>query len=321
MYEKIILFIFNTQEKILMSNVGASYSQIIDPKPYNEIMSKQHLYMALADQFAVNKIKELAIPSAEVVELGCGPARILSLMSEIEGINLTGIDLDREFLDYARSLIMKPNVQILEADVETYKHHKSVDIFCGHGVHHHIKKGIKTSSYLKNVYNSLKEGGFYILTDEFIPNYNNPKDREIKIVIWYSHIIAHAIKHKFTYLAQEETKTLLDDLFEGRTNKPIKSQEQIDLVLSKAVSIDEASRENNLEAAKRLAEEFLAELEIYHNLSSYGDATIELSRGDYKICESVFKQEIEEANFRIESVKSFGPIETIGAISVYTLRK
>jgi SAM-dependent methyltransferase len=311
---------FNLGE-FLMSNIGASYSQIIDPKPYNEIMSKQHLYMALADQFAVNQIKELAPVSAEVVELGCGPARILSLISEIEGIHLTGVDLDTQFLDYARSVTTKPNVSIIQADVETYKHHKEVDIFCGHGVHHHIAKGIKTRNYLKNVFDSLKQGGYYILTDEFVPNYNNIKDREIKIVIWYAHIIAHAIKNNFSYLAQEETKTLLDDLFEGRTTKPIKSQKQIDLVLSKVGSIDEASRQNNLALATQLAEEFLVELETYHNLSLHGNAAIDLSRGDYKVCESVFRQEIEEVNFKVESVQSFGFIETIGAICVYTLQK
>lgn len=304
-----------------MSNIGSSYSQIIHPKAYNEIMSNEHVYMALADQFTVKKVKELATPSAEVVELGCGPARVLSLISEIKGINLTGVDLDSQFLEYAKSLITKSSVQIIAADVETYKHHKKVDIFCGLGLHHHIAKGIKTYNYLHNVFNNLKEGGYYILSDEFIPNYNNPRDREIKIVIWYSHVIAHAVKNNFSYLAQEETKTLLDDLFEGRTSKNIKSQKQIELVLSKVGLIDEASRKNNLELATQLAEEFLAELEAHHNLDLHDDTTIDLSRGDYKICDSIFRQEIEEANFKVESVKSFGPVETIGAISVYILRK
>ena len=58
-----------------MPNVGSSYSQIINPKEYNEIMSHEHLYMSSADQFVVNKIKELATPFAEVVELGCGPCK------------------------------------------------------------------------------------------------------------------------------------------------------------------------------------------------------------------------------------------------------
>lgn len=70
-----------------------------------------------------------------------------------------------------------------------------------------------------------------------------------------------------------------------------------------------------------MASEFLAKLETYHNLNLYGDTTIDLSRGDYKICENILRQEVENANLKIESVKSFGPVETIGAISVYILRK
>ena len=152
-----------------MLNTSCSYSQIINPKNYNKIMSKQHLYMAAADCFAVNTARKLATLGSEVVEIGCGPARILSLIAKIEGINITGVDLDDQFLEYAQCLIRQSNVNFIKADVETYRHFKEVDIFVGHGVHHHITKGLKTSNYLKNIYNNLKEGGYYILTEEIIP--------------------------------------------------------------------------------------------------------------------------------------------------------
>ena len=114
---------------------------------------------------------------------------------------------------------------------------------------------------------------------------------------------------------------MLDDLFEGRTAENVKSLEQISFVLSKVEAIDKLSRQANLVMATQLAEEFLAELEAYHNLNLHGDLTVDLSRGDYKICDRVFREEVENVNFRIEDVQHFGYVETIGGMSVYILRK
>lgn len=305
-----------------MSNIGSSYSQVIHPADYNRIVSDEHLYISAADQFLIKKIKEFATSSAEVVELGCGPARILPLISEIEEINLTGVDLDEKFLEHAKVVLTnKPHVRIVSGDIETYKHKREVDIFYSHGLHHHVSKGVKTLNYLKNVYNNLNPYGYYILIDEFLPNYVNSKDREIKVVIWYSHIIGNAIKNNYSYLAQEESKIMLDDLFEGRKANNIKSRDQISFVLSKVSAIDQSSTQGNLIITRQLAEEFLEELEAYHNLAIQNDTTLDLSRGDYKICDHIFREEIGKSNFIVDSVKSFGPIESIGAVSVYILRK
>lgn len=302
-------------------NVGACYSQIIQPADYNRIVSNEHIYMAAADSYLVKKIRELAFPSVEVVELGCGPARVLALIREIEGIRLTGVDLDNQFLTYAQQVIKNSDTQIVMADIETYKHDKEVDIFYSHGLHHHIAKGTKTINYLKNVHKNLKEGGYYILIDEFLPNYSNQMERELKVVIWYSHVIANAIKNNYLYLAQEESKILLDDLYEGRTHENIKNQEQIDLVLASVEPIDKAARGGEVDQAELLAKEFLSKLEKHHNLDKHGDLTIDLSRGDYKICDSVLREEVEKANLIIREVKAFGPAETIGSVSIYTIKK
>jgi cyclopropane fatty-acyl-phospholipid synthase-like methyltransferase len=304
-----------------MSNLGTNYSKIIHPKDYNHIMSNEHLYISLSDRFIVKKVKELIMTSTEVLELGCGPGRVLSLVSEIEGINITGIDLDEYFIDYARGFIKKPNIRFISGDVKNYRHPKKYDIIYSQGFHHHVSKGSETYNYLKNVYNNLKEGGHYIVSDEFIPHYNNSKEREIKIIIWYSHIISHAKKKQYNYLAQEEAKTLLDDLFEGRIDKNIKSSEQVGFVISKVDLIDQAARKEETETAAKLAEKLLSDLEAYNNLTFQGDVTIDLSRGDYKICDQVFRQEVKDVNLIVESVKSFGPVETIGGMSIYVLRK
>ncbi len=303
------------------TNIGDSYSQIITPADYNRIVTYEHLYIDVADRYLVKKIKELKAPGAEVVELGCGPARALQFVSQIEGINLSALDVDEDFLTYAREVIKNASINIIRADVETYKHLKEVDIFYSHGLHHHIEKGQKTRNYLKNVYENLKHGGYYILIDEFIPNYTTPKEREIRLVIWYAHVIAHAIRHGHDYLAQEESKILLDDLYEGRSVENIKSQKQIDLILGRAEIIDQVARQGKLEEAEALSKAFLLALEGYHNLEKHEDLTIDLSRGDFKISDQALKEEVEKVGFIIEEAKAFGHAETIGSVSVYVLKK
>lgn len=304
-----------------MRNLAESYSEIISPEDYNRLMSKEHLYILAADQFIVETIKEEAQKGSEVVELGCGPARVLSLIAQIPDIKLTGVDVDSNFLNYSREVLKDTSVQLRYGNAEIYQHDKPVDIFYSQGFHHHISKGLKTTNYLQNLYNQLKSGGIYILSDEFVPDYQDENEREIRLVVWYAHIIAHAVRHNYYYLAQEEAKTLLDDIYEGRRKTNIKTPKQIEFVLSKVEEIDDLAREEQPAQAKNLAQEFLIDLEKYHNLSLYNDPTLDFSRHDYKICEHKLIEEIKNTRFQIKSFQHFGKIDRVGAMSIYILYK
>ena len=65
----------------------------------------------------------------------------------------------------------------------------------------------------------------------------------------------------------------------------------------------------------------ILKLEDDHNLETIGDNTIDLSRHDYKICNKVLESEIYETGFSVECIKAFGPINDIGAMVVYVLKK
>jgi SAM-dependent methyltransferase len=299
-----------------------TYSQIISPLDYNMLMSDQHLYISASDKFLAETIKkETHNEAAEVVELGSGPGRILPLLREsLPNAHISAVEADRTFADYAQS-IMGNSVDFIFGDVEHYQHPRLVDAFCSQGFHHHVAKGKKTKNYLKNIYNQLRPGGIYVLSDEFLPDYSSEEDREQKVIVWYSHIIAHAILHAHDYLAQEEAKTLLDDLYEGRNSLHVKNMAQINHVLAAAPLIDLAARNANLDELNNLVKSLILDLEKNHNLESMGDVTVDLSRHDYKICNKVLESEVKEAGFTVESVKSFGPISDIGAMVVYILRK
>ena len=140
-----------------------TYSQIINPEDYNRIMSKEHLYISLGD-LAIKKFIEYEVTNnkaKEVVELGCGPGRIITLIADIPGIKLTGVDHDLSFIDYANKLVKerKLNVEIKQADITVYTHEEPVDVFYSQGFHHHVKKGKHVQSYLKNTCKQLKMEG------------------------------------------------------------------------------------------------------------------------------------------------------------------
>lgn len=299
------------------------YSELINPEDYNRIISSEHLYIAVSDnyikQIIEEKIKNKEQP--EIIEIGCGPGRLLPLMSKIENIQLTALDCDPAFIKYAQQLATGLSIKIINTDIRTYKHNKPAFIFYSQGFHHHLEKGQATQAYLTNVYNQLAPGGYYIVSDEFIPNYSTLREREIHLALWYAHIIAHALKQGYMQLAQEESKIFLDDIQEGRETKKIKTTEQIKAILASVENIDAYAISNDLSKAKTLALDLLTQLDANYRETTFNNDSLKLSRGDYKICDLEFRKEVNKAGFTVEAVKSFGPITTIGGMSVYTLKK
>lgn len=253
--------------------------------------------------------------------MGCGPGRLLQQSIALtDDCKITAVDNDDDFVKYTRQNISQPNINVILDDIKTYHHPKSVTLFYSQGVHHHLPKGQQNYTYLKNVANQLISGGYYILSDEFIPHYSNEHERSICLVIWYSHIIYHTVRSGYHYLAQEEAKTFLDDLLEGQTVEGYKTENQIKLVLASCADINNAA-EINIEQAKHLANSLIHEIGQLSTKLPSGKTAVDLSRGDYKICEEVLRQEIESLGFSVKSIKRFGPTCDIGGMYVYLLRK
>jgi hypothetical protein len=125
----------------------------------------------------------------------------------------------------------------------------------------------------------------------------------------------------YNYLANEEAKTLLDDIYEGRQEPSIKNHAQIECVLKAVDEINNFATQGDTKEAAARAGVLLNNLESLHNLTQVGDDRIDLSRQDFKICKSEFIKEINEAGFIIESCKEFGNLDTFGGFIVWTLRK
>lgn len=298
-----------------MSNI-TNYSEIISPIEYNKIMNEEHLYISTSDDIIKEIIKKLSKNSKkEVVEIGCGPGRFSSKISLIKNISLSAIDIDLIFLEFAKKFDLTTN--FIQSEIQEYRHTQKVDIFISQGLHHHIDKGKVTQKYLLNVFSQLNDNGVYILSDEFLPEYTSEKERNILSILWYSHIIASAKDSNYLYLAQEEAKTLLDDLF--IQTKQHKNESHLTLILESAITINNLILCNEINKAKDLA---ISLLEDIHRNSDFSiDLSLLKSRGDFKICESVLKNEINLAGFEIKEKYRVGPEQDIGGMIVYILGK
>lgn len=304
----------------LMSN--PTYSRIIAPIVYNRLM-EQHRYIPEADRYIVSLVRALARRQSEpmrVLEIGCGPARLLRKFDKVRNINLVGLDHDQNFVTAGERIIEHQGgrATIICDDISTHRADKQYDIVVSQGMHHHIPKD-DVPPYLENVRQFLAPGGRYIIGDEFLAPYSNAQDRQIVAILWYSHIIASALSKKQSLLATEETKTLLDDLAMGEDNP--KSQEQIDAVLNAVGDIDRSATRGNVDRARQLAQRLLNVVNKLAPTSQNGDDRLDLSRGDFKVSGQVFRQEVATAKFRVIDTQWFGPTDVSGAMGVYVLHK
>ncbi len=301
-----------------------TYSQIIAPELYNELIAK-HVYIPEADRVIVKIVAaHTGDEPAEVVEFGCGPARILPLLRKIKSINLTGIDHDKTFVEYAKAKIreLELRVSVLEADATIYQHDGGIDVAVSQGFHHHVPKGEQTQNYLQNVYNQLRSGGIYVVGDEFLPHYKTAEQRLRRAVLWYSHVIAHALRGQHEQVAVEEAKTLLDDLAEGTEESVEKNEAQINYILHGVEHVDYDGNAVHLRKQnEKEIDAFLWGMTLIRSQPSENTPSMNLSRGDFKVCHSVFVQEVEVVGFKVIGVKTIGPIATIGGMAVYTLLK
>lgn len=305
-------------------NLGANYSRIIAPEDYNTLMTDQHLYIRAADNYIAKSIQTVLknVTRPNIVEIGCGPARITKLVFNMnQKAKIYGLDVDASFLKYAQTICQDLPIQFINSSIEGYEHPCSVDLFYSEGFHHHVAKDDSLNSYLGNVFKLLKKGGYYIVGDEFIADYKTNDERETNLVLWYCHIIANALKKGFDFLAQEEAKTLLDDIYEGRIEPNIKSSDQIGLVLKFSTEIEDFLKQKKLDLAKTAARDFLNNLNGLHNKLANEDDAMNLSRGDFKISCSDFVKEVEGIGFTIDAFRSFGPASGVGCMGVYTLHK
>lgn len=303
------------------NRLAEQYSRFISAEDYVQTVWKQHLYIEEANRYALQWIANFAqLGPCTLLEIGCGPGVLLDELAAIPMVQVFALDKDSEFLQYARAHNSGP-IHFIEQDLFSYQHPTPINVCYSSGLHHHIAKGRPTQEYLSRVWKQLAPNGYYIVVDEFIPDYQSQEERDIRLVIWYAHIIHHALVNRYHKLAEEEAKTLLDDIAEGYIEVGLKTQQQLQLILQNvaAIAVD-AHRVDSLMAFER-AKELRQKLLATFAKTAQTEKALAGSRHDFKISGRHFQEEVHAAHFSIEEEKSFGPIGTSGALVVYVLKK
>ncbi len=300
------------------------YTDLIPQDDYVQTVWNQHIYIRQVNDQVFKLVKQRAEERAQLnlVELGCGPGLMLPRFAGIEGVRVSALDLDDKFLQYAHQLCQGVNVNFIQTDLtQPFELNAPVDVFYSSGFHHHVNKPEGVRCYLQQVAQHLSEQGCYLLVDEFIPHYTDENMREVLLVVWYAHVIAHALKSGHELLAREEAKTLLDDLVICREGQHYKQPQQIDLILQTVESINQQAESGNIQDARQQATEILSVLMAGFSKTGSGRRDMDLSRCDYKICQSALEQELGQVGLAIQEYHHFGPVDTIGALSLYVIGK
>ena len=270
-----------------------------------------HAYIPQSDQYIRSQIKDTTV----TLDLGCGPGRLYGGWS-----NYTGIDESREFVDYAKKTFPKANF-ILGAFEDINIEPSRFDVVFSQGVLHHVH-GDTRKLWFKKIFDILKPNGKLIVGDEYIPNFRNEAERKIKLVVFYSHIIAEALNGSFEFLATEEARNLIDDVTAGGEGAGFADNELIKYIYQASQRVNSALFEDfDLEKANSIGKEtvdYLIQRSAQLEESAEHD---NFYRGDYKVSISDNIKEIETFGLRHTDTATFGPVSKVGGMGVIVFTK
>lgn len=144
-------------------------------------------------------IKKDAPENGQVLDLMCGTGYMMDkIKTSRPDLNLTGVDLNSEFIDYAEKQYLHSD--FILADASTWQSDKKYDVvLCAAGLHHLEYE--KHESFIQNIADMLNGNGIAIIADPYVDNYANEQERKIA-----------SAKLGYEYLAQTIRNGAPDDV-------------------------------------------------------------------------------------------------------------
>ncbi len=107
--------------------------------------------------------------NGRILDLMCGPGVVLARIRRIRpDLELVGVDIDRGFLEYARS--HSHGMRFIHADVLRWKPGRLFDgVICTGGIHHLPFQ--KQEGFVRRMYSLLKPGGILVAADPYLGDY------------------------------------------------------------------------------------------------------------------------------------------------------
>ncbi len=124
--------------------------------------------------------------SLELLDLCSGPGNFVNHLNFVfPWLKVTCVDLNKVFLNVGKSLFKK--YKFIEADVTKLNLKKKFDCVTASSAYHHIEDKFKLD-FLKIITNHLKDDGFVIICENFLPEYTDKKTRDKSIQIYYKEL-------------------------------------------------------------------------------------------------------------------------------------
>lgn len=201
------------------------YDLVSDPALFHRYMRK-HLFIPDSDAAAVALAKHFAsrlTGTPSILEIGSGTGALSEKLVAAGLSNLDVVDPDQEMVRFWKQLKKERGLQqdgaVFIEKLENFESPRDepYDLLVSQGVHHHIQTYLGHDqnyrmTFLKHCRSFLRQGGYYILSDEFVYDYGGDEERRIEhLDRWYRRVISSAFADGYPPLAYLEYGFWLND--------------------------------------------------------------------------------------------------------------
>lgn len=122
-------------------------------------------------------ISEKSPKGGTLLDLMCGPGYLLGqIASKRKDLKLKGMDIDKRYITYSSRKY--PQIDFEISDVLSWKSKELFDVVACTGSVHHIPYE-KQGDVIKTMAAMVKPGGFVLISDCYIDDYSNEKERKV----------------------------------------------------------------------------------------------------------------------------------------------
>ena len=290
------------------------YNALVTPGSYSRWVTCEE-YIPQAEDIIFQQLEKASLAGPmEALAIGL-PS--LDMLQRTEGLH----SLQHHVIEHNSLLVSNaqrqlPGVQIIKASAERYCHPIRVEMMYAIRMHHTLHR--RSAGYLAHLYAQLQPNGTYMAAEMFIPDYTTIHEQLCRHIVWRSHIIGCCLDCEET----QRAKTEAGHLWQAVSGADIMSDspgEALEIILKQATEINHAILVRQTQAMEWLAEQLLKDLNMLMVQMQIEPSDHLLHR--QAISRAKFEHDAREAGFTLEAFHSMGPVNEIGGMGLYVMRK